>query len=113
MTFVMIGMSACSGNMDLSGTSWGGSTSVPIDEENSLEVYTTITFSSATEGSMSFSAFGESTDQAFTYTCDSKGKGVISGTDEDDGQPMESNFEVNGDKLTIVEDGQRYEFDKL
>lgn len=113
MTIVMVGMSACSNKMDLSGTTWSGTQSIAIpDDDEGLDVNTVITFSNATDGNMRFTIFGESVDQAFTYVCDKKGNGTIYGTDEEDGSKMESEFVVEGDKLTIVEDGDRYEFTK-
>lgn len=120
VTLVMVGMSSCSSKMDLKGTTWVGTHSMNLgelvgeegEEVPELVLTTTLIFSSETEGTMRFEAFGESEDQSFTYTCDNKGNGVIKGTDEDDGSPMESNFTIDGDKLTITEDGTSFEFTK-
>ena len=116
MTFVMIGVSACSNNqMDLGNTTWEGSIEIPAEEEGEdiFEMRTVISFSSATDGNMVFYAYGESEDQPFTYTCDKNGKGKMMGTDSDDGGRLESVFEVNGNTLTLIEDGRTITFDKI
>lgn len=115
MAFVMFGLGSCSNKMDLTGTTWIGNHSMEFDdieEDVHFDVTTTLEFASATEGTMKFEIFGQTDDQAFTYTCDGKGNGVITGIDEADGSPMESKFNVKDNKLTIVEGDDTYEFVK-
>lgn len=117
MTFVMIGLSSCSRKMELSGTTWVGNHSmqfddVDMDEPVELEFTSTIKFTSSKDGVIQFEIFGQTEDQPFTYTCDGDGNGVINGVDEDDGSTMESSFSIKDDKLTIVEDGESFEFVK-
>ncbi|MBR6417498.1 MAG: hypothetical protein IKS36_01685 [Bacteroidales bacterium] len=117
MTLVMIGLGSCSNKTDLTGTEWEGIQSTDLGlaseedgEPMTIDVTSTLTFTSPTEGTMTFAMFGESESSPFTYTCDGKGKGVIHSEDEEG--VMESNFTIDGDKLTIVEEGETFEFTK-
>lgn len=122
MAVVMIGLGSCSNTpktMDLTGTEWVGVQSVDLggDTEDggegfALEITTTLAFTSASEGTMTFEMMGESESDPFTYTCDGEGKGVLHGEGDEEEGPMETTFVVDGDKLTIVEEDGTFEFTK-
>ena len=127
MTFVMIGMSACSKDKDLTGTKWVGQFS-ETDSGITMTADVTIEFTTETAGKMSvvfvmtdelrafFAALGmtdeeiaemmsaENSTVDFTYTYDGEGKGTMTSTDED-GETSSIDFTVDDDKLTITEDG--------
>jgi len=127
MTFVMIGVSACSKDKDLTGTKWVGQFS-ETDSGITMTADVTIEFTTETAGKMSvvfvmtdelrafFAALGmtdeeiaemmsaENSTVDFTYTYDGEGKGTMTSTDED-GETSSIDFTVDDDKLTITEDG--------
>lgn len=113
MTFVMIGMSACSKEDDLVGTKWDGQ--LTMNEEGmTLTADLLLEFNTETEGQLTTSAsmMGQtfSDVQDFTYTYDGKGKGVLTMTDE--GETDNTDFTVDGKELTISSDGITVVFKK-
>ena len=126
MTFVMIGMSACSKDKDLTGTKWVGQIS-ETEQGVTIKADVTVEFTTETAGKMSvalvmtdelrqmFAALGMSDaeiaemlgmDDAvdFTYTYDGKGAGTMTAKDED-GHESTVNFTIEDDKMTFSEDG--------
>lgn len=126
MTFVMIGMSACSKDDDvLTGTKWAGQIT---ETENGLTITADVAveFTTETAGKMSVAmvmtdelrqmliAFGMTEEEIaemaevetedFTYTYDGESKGTITIKDED-GPDSIVNFTVDGDTLTLTEEG--------
>ena len=116
MAVVMIGLSSCSNNMDLTGTEWEGVESIDLGEDGDepfvLEITSTLKFTSATEGEWNISMMGENERESFTYTCDRDGNGTLTGEEIEDEAQLQTNFVVKGDKLTIVEEDGSYEFTK-
>lgn len=126
MTFVMIGMSACSKDKDLTGTKWVGQIS-ETEEGITITADVTVEFTTETAGKMSvalvmtdelrqmFAALGLSDAEIaemlgmddtvdFTYTYDGKGAGTMTAKDED-GHESTLNFTIEDDKLTFTEEG--------
>ena len=126
MTFVMIGMSACSKDKDLTGTKWVGQIS-ETEEGITITADVTVEFTTETAGKMSvdlvmtdelrqmFAALGMSDAEIaemlgmddtvdFTYTYDGKGAGTMTAKDED-GEESTLNFTIEDDKLTFTEEG--------
>ena len=99
MTFVMVGFVSCKKDTDLSGTKWkatmtqsyGGTT---ITAESVIE------FTSATEGKVTTTAMGMTTNKPFTYTYDGKGKGTMTGKNEN-GVSETTDFTIDGDELSF------------
>lgn len=119
MAFVMIGMSACSNDKDLSGTSWKGhiqqSQSVLMGDE--VVVYTlnadlTVTFTTEEAGyttatgtmTMDDMTMPVNESTSFTYTYDGDGNGTITTTDGT--STSTTPFTIDGDKLTLIDGGQ-------
>lgn len=126
MTFVMIGMSACSKDKDLTGTKWVGQIS-ETEQGVTIKADVTVEFTTETAGKMSvalvmtdelrqmFAALGMSDAEIaemlgmndavdFTYTYDGKGAGTMTAKDED-GHESTVNFTIEDDKMTFSEDG--------
>lgn len=126
MTFVMIGMSACSKDKDLTGTKWVGQIS-ETEEGITITADVTVEFTTETAGKMSvdlvmtgelrqmFAALGMSDAEIaemlgmddtvdFTYTYDGKGAGTMTAKDED-GEESTLNFTIEDDKMTFTEEG--------
>ena len=127
ITFVMIGVSACSKDKDLTGSKWVGQVT---ETENGLTmtVDVTVEFTTETAGKMTvmfvmtdelrelFAALGMTDEEIaemmnadnstvdFTYTYDGEGKGTMSSTDED-GETTSIDFTIDDDKMTITEEG--------
>lgn len=112
MTFVMIGMSACSKDKDLTGTKWVA-TITETDPEIGIPLTMTMTlsFTSETEGTLTMSAMGFTETENFTYTYDGDGKGTMTGKDEN-GAASTIDFTIDDDKLTITEEGETIVFTK-
>ena len=127
MTFVMIGMSACSKDKDLTGTKWVGQIS-ETEDGITITADVTVEFTTETAGKMSldlvmtdelrqmFAALGMTDAEIaemigmdgsvdFTYTYDGKGAGTMTAKDED-GHESTINFTIDDDKLTFTEEGQ-------
>lgn len=126
MTFVMIGMSACSKDKDLTGTKWVGQIS-ETEQGVTIKADVTVEFTTETAGKMSvalvmtdelrqmFAALGMTDAEIaemlgmddtvdFTYTYDGKGAGTMTAKDED-GHESTLNFTIEDDKLTFTEEG--------
>ena len=114
MTFVMIGVSACSKDKDLTGTKWVGQFT-ETDNGLTMTADVTVEFTTETAGKMSVVFVmtdeeiaemmdAENSTVDFTYTYDGEGKGTMTSTDED-GETSSIDFTVDDDKLTITEDG--------
>ena len=109
MTFVLIGMGSCSKNKDLTGTKWVASIT-ETDEGETYSFTMTLEFTTKTEGTVSISFFGMSESDPFTYTYDGDGSGTITTTDE--GESYTVPFTVDGDELTMTDEGQTIVFTK-
>lgn len=114
MTFVMIGMSACSKDTDLVGTKWAGQ--LTMEEEGmTITADLLLEFTTETAGKLTTSAsfMGQqySDTQDFTYTYDGKSKGTLT-MKYDDGDEDTTDFTVDGDELTITDDGMTVVFKK-
>lgn len=127
MTFVMIGVSACSKDKDLTGSKWVGQVT-ETDNGLTMTVDVTVEFTTETAGKMTvmfvmtdelrelFAALGMTDEEIaemmnadnstvdFTYTYDGEGKGTMSSTDEDD-ETTSIDFTIDDDKMTITEEG--------
>lgn len=127
MTFVMIGVSACSKDKDLTGTKWVGQFT-ETDNGLTMTADVTVEFTTETAGKMTvmfvmtdelrelFAALGMTDEEIaemmnadnstvdFTYTYDGEGKGTMSSTDED-GETTSIDFTIDDDKMTITEEG--------
>lgn len=127
MTFVMIGVSACSKDKDLTGSKWVGQVT-ETDNGLTMTVDVTVEFTTETAGKMTvmfvmtdelrelFAALGMTDEEIaemknadnstvdFTYTYDGEGKGTMSSTDED-GETTSIDFTIDDDKMTITEEG--------
>lgn len=111
MTFVMIGMSACSKDK-LEGTTWKA-TITETEDDFTFSMDLTIAFTSDNEGTMTMSAMGYTESEKFTYTFDGE-KGVMTGVtpDPETGKLESTDFTVEGDELTITEEGETVVFKK-
>lgn len=127
ITFVMIGVSACSKDKDLTGSKWVGQVT-ETDNGLTMTVDVTVEFTTETAGKMTvmfvmtdelrelFAALGMTDEEIaemmnadnstvdFTYTYDGEGKGTMSSTDED-GETTSIDFTIDDDKMTITEEG--------
>lgn len=111
MTFVMIGMNACTGNADVKGTTWLLKENGTMMDGSKAEVESTITFTTATEGVLIVTVNNHSGETPFKYTYDKSGKGTLTSTD-DDGSELISNFTVEDKELVVVEGNERYVYHK-
>lgn len=98
MSFVLIGMTACSKDKDLTGTKWAASI-----VETDITVDMLLSFNSETAGTLSATALGYTYSQDFTYTYDGKGEGTLTAKDPDSGIETTEPFTIDGDKLTVKE----------
>ncbi len=108
MTFVMIGMTSCGKEKDLTGTKWLGLYS-QTDEELGMTFSATIIleFTSETDGKISINAFGEMITSPFTYTYDGEGSGTITIVEGLDGEVADVTtvkFTIDGDTMTATDD---------
>jgi len=111
MTFVLIGMSACSKDKDLTGTTWTASVT-QTEEGVTFTTNFTLKFTTETEGSLTFSAMGFTETQNFTYTYDD-GKGTMTNKPTEDEPDMYTiNFTVEDDELTVTDDDVTIVFKK-
>ncbi|MBP5547692.1 MAG: hypothetical protein J6X58_02225 [Bacteroidales bacterium] len=111
MTFIMVGFVSCSKDK-LEGTTWKA-TITETEDDFTFSMDLTIAFTSDKEGTMTMSAMGYTESEKFTYTFDGE-KGVMTGVtpDEDTGELISTEFTVDGDELTITEEGQTVVFKK-
>ena len=118
MTFVMIGMSSCSKDKDLSGTSWKGhlNSSTTMSMYGETVVYAvnadvTVTFTTEEAGttktvgtvSMDDMTLPLNQTSGFTYTYDGKGEGTMTMKDQDSGADVTTRFTIDGKELTMYE----------
>jgi len=119
MAFVMIGMSACSKDKDLSGTSWKGhiqqSQYVTMGDETivyTLDADVLMSFTTEEAGntnvkgtmSMDEMTLPVNETTSFTYTYDGDGNGTITTTGQNGTNTTP--FTIDGDKLTMTDGGQ-------
>ena len=102
MSFVLIGMTACSKDKDLTGTKWAASI-VETEEGYTITVDMLLSFNSETAGTLSATALGYTYSQDFTYTYDGKGEGTLTAKDPESGIETTEPFTIEGDKLTVKE----------
>jgi hypothetical protein len=127
MTFVLIGMSSCSKDKDLSGTSWKGhmheSKTVTMYDETvvyTLDADVLITFTSEEAGTVKTTGTYSMDDMTlpvnqtngFTYTYDGKGEGTMTAKDPDTGVDVTSRFTIDGDVLTLYDGDEKLELKK-
>lgn len=118
MTFVMIGMSSCSKDKDLSGTSWKGHlnsrTTMTMYDETivyAVDADVTVTFTSEEAGtiktvgtvSMDEMTLPMNQTSGFSYTYDGKGEGTMTVKDQDSGADVTTRFTIDGNELTMYE----------
>ncbi len=118
MTFVMIGMSSCSKDKDLSGTSWKGHlnsrTTMTMYDETivyAVDADVTVTFTSEEAGttktvgtvSMDDMTLPLNQTSGFSYTYDGKGEGTMTVKDQDSGADVTTRFTIDGNELTMYE----------
>ena len=118
MTFVMIGMSSCSKDKDLSGTSWKGHlnnrTTMTMYDETivyAVDADVTVTFTSEEAGtiktvgtvSMDDMTVPMNQTSGFSYTYDGKGEGTMTVKDQDSGADVTTRFTIDGNELTMYE----------
>ncbi|MBQ3949168.1 MAG: hypothetical protein II661_01715 [Bacteroidales bacterium] len=118
MTFVMIGMSSCSKDKDLSGTSWKGHlnsrTTMTMYDETivyAVDADVTLTFTSEEAGttktvgtvSMDDMTLPLNQTSGFSYTYDGKGEGTMTVKDQDSGADVTTRFTIDGNELTMYE----------
>ncbi len=118
MTFVMIGMSSCSKDKDLSGTSWKGHlnsrTTMTMYDETivyAVDADVTVTFTSEEAGttktvgtvSMDDMTLPLNQTSGFSYTYDGKGEGTMTAKDQDSGADVTTRFTIDGNELTMYE----------
>lgn len=118
MTFVMIGMSSCSKDKDLSGTSWKGHlnsrTTMTMYDETivyAVDADVTVTFTSEEAGttktvgtvSMDEMTLPLNQTSGFSYTYDGKGEGTMTVKDQDSGADVTTRFTIDGNELTMYE----------
>ncbi len=109
MTFVMIGMTSCGKEKDLTGTKWSG-TVTDVDEESGVQMTTAIDieFTTVTDGKITESLVGVATfthTMPFTYTYDANnGKGTMSviNSEKKKTEVVEIPFTVDGNTLTAI-----------
>lgn len=111
MTFVMVGFVSCSKDK-LEGTTWKATIS-ETEDDYTFTMDLTIAFTSDKEGTMTMSAMGFTESEQFTYTFDGE-KGVMTDVtpDPETGKLESTDFTVDGDELTITEEGQTVVFKK-
>lgn len=127
MAFVMIGMSACSKDKDLSGTTWKGhlqeNETMTMGDETityAINADFVINFTTETEGtttitgtmSMDEMTLPVNETTGFTYTYDGKGEGTISVKDAESGEVTTERFTIDGNVLTLYEGEQTMTFNK-
>ena len=127
MTFVMIGMSACSKDKDLSGTSWkghmhesqtivyyDGPVTVMIDADMILTFTTEDAGNVKTSGTMTMDGMSlpVSETSGFNYTYDGKGEGTMTTRDSETGQDIAIRFTIDGNTLTMYEGNDTFELQK-
>jgi len=105
MTFVMIGMSACSKDTDLTGTKWVCQQTFS-EQGFTITMTATLSFTSETEGNIKVVSMGESDTKNFTYTYDGDGNGTMTA----EGETI--SFTIEDDQLTVTEDGVSMVFTK-
>ena len=118
MTFVMIGMSSCSKDKDLSGTSWKGHlnsrTTMTMYDETivyAVDADVTVTFTTEEAGttktvgtvSMDEMTLPMNQTSGFSYTYDGKGEGTMTVKDQDSGADVTTRFTIDGNELTMYE----------
>ena len=123
MTFVMIGMSSCSKDKDLSGTSWKGHlnsrTTMTMYDETivyAVDADVTVTFTSEEAGtiktvgtvSMDDMTLPLNQTSGFSYTYDGKGEGTMTVKDQDSGADVTTRFTIDGNELTMYEGEETY-----
>lgn len=111
MTFIMVGFVSCSKDK-LEGTTWKA-TITETEDDFTLTMDLTIAFTSDKEGTLTMSSLGFTETENFTYTFDGE-KGVMTGVtpDEDTGELLSIEFTVDGDELSITEEGETVVFKK-
>lgn len=110
MTFIMVGFVSCSKDK-LEGTTWKA-TITETEDDYTWTMDLTIAFTSDKEGTLTMSALGFTESENFTYTFDGE-KGVMTGvTPDEDGELLSIEFTVDGDELSITEEGETVVFKK-